>query len=567
MQALEPVLKQKFWILLGMGILMTFIGWWMATGTIAQAITERKTKIEAAESSIPKGDIPNDNWTKRLSEVNDKQDSSIKTTQLGLWKRQLDRMELPQGLAKVDYQGTFQSADRELFRDAYPNEVRRVWKMLNPMDFDGTGVVKFPIINMFKVMNQKQWIVTAPKSEIIWQVMEDLWLLEGLFQSIAEVNGGPQATRADAAIHQIDKLELRGGGDKNAMASSGGVGGGGGGGITDTGMGLGMGLGGPPRGFPGGDLPGGPGATSSLPAISAEFDPKEEFGDDGSTSGASFGGGGGGGGLGMGAMGMGGGGGNDAATETVVKRYVSNEERLPYKTRGFYLSVKMDHRRIPQFLAELTANDKSVWPVEILRVQMSRLHEDDSPSSLSSSSSSVGADYASRMPPGQLPMGLGGPLSGSANGDDGISGFTESLSGPAAGSAANLLQQKAAQELLDIALKDPYMAQVTVCGVFTMYRKVELPKVEPVVETKPATPVVPEATEETPNLDGQGAAPGDEKTASEPEPQAAVEPETEPVMEGKEPAGAEPAGAEPASEFGERPEAPPAKANNENEQK
>ena len=59
---------------------MTFIGWWMATGTIAQAITERKTKIEAAESSIPKGDIPNDNWTKRLSEVNDKQDTSIACT-------------------------------------------------------------------------------------------------------------------------------------------------------------------------------------------------------------------------------------------------------------------------------------------------------------------------------------------------------------------------------------------------------------------------------------------------------------------------------------------------------
>ena len=538
---------------------MTFIGWWMATGTIAQAITERKTKIEAAESSIPKGDIPNDNWTKRLSEVNDKQDSSIKTTQLGLWKRQLDRMELPQGLAKVDYQGTFQSADRELFRDAYPNEVRRVWKMLNPMDFDGTGVVKFPIINMFKVMNQKQWIVTAPKSEIIWQVMEDLWLLEGLFQSIAEVNGGPQATRADAAIHQIDKLELRGGGDKNAMASSGGVGGGGGGGITDTGLGLGMGWGGPPRGFPGGDLPGGPGATSSLPAISAEFDPKEEFGDDGSTSGASFGGGGGGGGLGMGAMGMGGGGGNDAATETVVKRYVSNEERLPYKTRGFYLSVKMDHRRIPQFLAELTANDKSVWPVEILRVQMSRLHEADSPGSTMGGMGGV-PEYATRMPPGQGSMGLGGVMPQPGGVDDGLSGFTESLTGPAAGSAANLLQQRAAAELLDIALKDPYMAQVTVCGVFTMYRKVEQPKVEPPVETKPATPA--EATEETASPDAKGAVATDEKSATDSEPQAAVEPATAPAVEGNEPAASE-----PANEFGERSESPPAKAKDENDNK
>ena len=316
-------------------------------------------------------------------------------------------------------------------------------------------------------------------------------------------------------------------------------------------------------------MAGGPGATSSLPAVSAEFDPKEEFGDDGSGSGSGFGGGGYGSSSSSSAMSPfsmgagGGGGGNDAAIDKVVKRYVSNEDRLPYKTRGFYLSVKMDHRRIPQFLAELTANDKSVWPVEILRVQMSRLHEDDSPSSLSSPSSSSGAEYSSRMPPGQLGMGLGGLGAGSPNADDGISGFTESASGPAAGSAANLLQQKASQELLDIALKDPYMAQVTVCGVFTMYRKVETPKVaEPVVEPKPVTPDVPEATGETPNSDATGAAAGDEKTATEPAPQVADEQEAKPAMEGDEPPPSE-----PASEFGERPEPPPAKVNNENEQK
>lgn len=27
MEALEPVLKQKFWILLGMAVIMTFTGW------------------------------------------------------------------------------------------------------------------------------------------------------------------------------------------------------------------------------------------------------------------------------------------------------------------------------------------------------------------------------------------------------------------------------------------------------------------------------------------------------------------------------------------------------------
>ena len=140
MERLEPVLKQKFWILLGMGILMTLVGWWMATAQIAKAITERKTQIKAAEDSVPKNDVPNESWAKRLSDVNGKQDVSIKSTQLGLWKRQIVRRILPEGLdPHVDYKGNFSSQDRESFRDLYPDEVRRVWKMLNPMDMDGDG--------------------------------------------------------------------------------------------------------------------------------------------------------------------------------------------------------------------------------------------------------------------------------------------------------------------------------------------------------------------------------------------------------------------------------------------
>ena len=70
MERLEPVLKQKFWILLGVAILMTFVGWWMATAQMVKAITERKTKIKAAEDSVPKGEIPHESWAKRLSVIN-----------------------------------------------------------------------------------------------------------------------------------------------------------------------------------------------------------------------------------------------------------------------------------------------------------------------------------------------------------------------------------------------------------------------------------------------------------------------------------------------------------------
>ena len=505
MEALEPVLKQKFWILLGMGIIMTFAGWWVATGQILASITDRKNKIEAAEKSIPTSEVPNEVWTKRLSEVNGKQESSIKSTRLGLWKRQQEKMVLPEGLPQVAFEEKLQNEERELFRDAYQQEVRRVWKTLNPMDMDGTGVVNYPLPAMFKLMNQKPWTRSPPKSEVIWEVMEDLWLLEGLFQSIAEANGGPEAGRPEASVHQIDILELRGGGEKLATASSDG---GGNDGLMSgfggpAGMGMGM------RGAGGTDMAGmAGGGSAAVPTVSAEFDPREEFGDDGAGAGAGGGRGGGGGGGGGAPMGMMGGmammqgamGGmedsvSSAPAETVIKRYVKSDESLPYKTRGFYLSVKMDHRKIPQFIAQLTANEKSVWPVEILRVQMSRLHEDDSSFGGGGYPGGGGMRMGGGYPgaTGAGPMGPGGPMSalgGRRDEDDAFDSFTNQRSFGTSGNAANSMQNmqrmKEVQESLDIALKDPYMAQVTLCGVFTMYRKVEEPKEEPAPDSTSA---------------------------------------------------------------------------------
>ena len=570
MERLEPILKQKFWILLFIGILMTFIGWWMATGAMAQATSERMTKIKGAWDSVPKGEVPNETWAKRLAGLNSVQESSNLSTRLELSKRQQTKMLIPQGMdQQVPYQGKFSNDEREVFRDLYPGEVQRVWKMLNPMDIDGTGVVNFPLTSMYKLMNQKPWIVSAPKSEVIWDILEDLWLLEGLFQSIADVNGGPTATRLEAVVHQIDKLELRGGGDK--LPSGGSAGGSSAEGTMSGMMGMGGG-GGPLSGGgmmgSGGSAAGMGGGGSGVTTVSAEFDVRDEFGDDG--AGSSGTGGGGGGNrqsmssamMMMGAGGDGGGGGTSAA-ETVVKRYVSDVPDRPFKTRGFYLSVKMDHRRIPQLIAELTANDKSVWPVEILRVQMSRLHEDEitggGPGSRSMQRfpGSMSADEGLTSSSGPL---LGMTSGGAGGGNDDFSPFTGGNSLGGAGGAKSP-QAMAAQAVLENTLKDPYMAQVTLCGVFVMYRKVEeSPEAKPAT----ATPGSEDAAAAETNLTV-----GDEN-AAETKPDAAAESNAAAPTTDEQPSAATDAdevmepGSEPAEDPGEMSDQPEAKSDNEN---
>jgi hypothetical protein len=529
MDKLEPVLKQKFWILLGIAIIMTFTGWWMATGQMAAAITARTGEIDKSFSSVPTGEIPNESWAKRLSVVNAEQDQSIKATQLAMWKRQQAKMHWPAEIEPVNgYWGKFPTHMRQLFRDAYIDEVTQTWKMMNPMDdAAGTGIIKYQLPTLFnKVLRRGPWNSSPPDSDTMWETQEDLWLLEGLFQSIAALNGGPEATRADAIIHQIDRLELRGGGEKKSAGSAAGAASDSGSFGSAMGMSAAPGLGTSSGGMSAMSMAGGPAAA--LAAVSAEFDPAEEFGEDGSAPSGS--GGGGGGSLSMSsamavAMGSGDSSASSGASAKTVTRYISNEPGKPFKTRGFYLSVKMDHTKIPLLIEALTSNEESVWPVEIVRVQMSRLNEDDasfgggaggrSPRNYPGMSSMSGGPSTASMSSMSALGGLGGPTQE----EDLFAAFTGAAPRQAVGSDVPTSPQgMAARVALENMLKDPIMAQVTICGIFTLYNKVD----------EPAEPAPPAAT-----------APQN--------PDEAVAPEAKSTEEGdKAPATAEAPAAEPA---------------------
>ena len=99
MERLEPIMKQKFWILLGVGILMTITGWWMATGSLAATIATRTKTVEEAFGKIPSGEIPNNDWTAKLAARNTEQDRAVIYTKALLWERQRSRMVWPEAVA------------------------------------------------------------------------------------------------------------------------------------------------------------------------------------------------------------------------------------------------------------------------------------------------------------------------------------------------------------------------------------------------------------------------------------------------------------------------------------
>jgi hypothetical protein len=578
MDKLQPILKQKFWILLGLAMIISLVGWWMATGSMAATIETRTKAIADAESKTNIGaEVPNDSWSTQLSEINQQQERLVKQSRNWLWQRQAAVMTWPETIldfvAQTPYRGEFPPIAREAYRNRYMYQVRDTWLTVRPLEGfpDGSGIVSFPSMNF----PHRKWGDLPPTSQEMWEAQEDLWLYKPILQAIREVNV-PDGTLQDASIFVIQKLELMGG-DRSTIGQS----------PTQAGAMEGAGMmegasamGGLAESMPGagGAGFGGAGARTggSMGTTPADFKPTEEFGN----AGGSGGGGGFGGGGGMSAasaeampegdMGAG-------ATATPARRYIDDEDSLPYKTRGFYLSVIMDHRRVPQLIAELTASNRSPWPVEIVRVQVSRIN-DDSPSSgggmggMMAGGMSSGGLSSGGMPPGlgagqfsnPMPAFGGGGSSADfqdsladVNGGSFSSGLPDDLA-PGAGSAFDPdAAQKLAttQALFQTALTDPMMAQVTMAGLIYLFKP---PEGSPEAESAEQA----DAAAESATPESGTAAPADPSAAPTTEPVPAAAP-ADPAATPTTPADpattpADPAGA-PASPAPAAPaEAPPA---------
>jgi hypothetical protein len=528
MEKLQPIIKQKFWIILSIGLILTIVGWWMATSALAKTIGERRKAIEEAHKGIPTGENPNQSWTDALAKINDVQKSKVELAARELWERQKRRMVWPpvvsQFADKLEYRAEFSLDAAELYRTSYLIDTERVWKLALPLNpYDGTGLVDFPP----ERMPQRDWTVRVPTSEEMWDFQEDLWLYEPILRAITQVNGGAEANRATAVIHVINQIRLMGG-DRNNMPSSGG----GTGGMDAAAMG-GMDGGVDPSmmmsaGMTGGAMPGVGGGSQSQPT-SADFNPQEEFGNPGGSSPTM---GGGPASFAADAESMMAAGDPSAAAEP-PRRYVDDGDDLPYKTRAFYLSLVMDHRQVPNLVAALTANGESDWPMEVVRVQVVRMNSDGVQGAGSGASgfaggpggfpggpgafpggpgaAFAGADMEEMMEDGGKPGGLslgassfpgaggnfpgpGGGFPGAMAGLDGGSGIRFPM--PKEGEYIDPSVIAAAKQSLATAMQDPFMARVALCGLIYMYKPVAPPAAEEGTPESPA-PAAP-ATEAPP---------------------------------------------------------------------
>lgn len=484
MDKLKPILAQKFWILSGLCLILAVTGWWLSTAGIAAEIIARKDTLKKAYDSIPQPG-PNDNWTKRVKEFN--KDEEHKVTQTGdfLWDNQLKWMTWPEevqagveaAIKKGGYRSEIDAETRGEYRYVYDRELSELLAIVEPLNDEGNGKIQASL-DLIPNLGWGQSQNPVGNKEM-WDTQEDIWLYQALFTAIANINNQyGSKSLVDSKIKEIVKLELRGG--------------------TPGGGGK-AGAPGAPSPAPGGPAPGGVDMMKSMSgaspggmmggggaAMTASFDPSEQLGSDTDTSapasGAQAKSSPAVGGVDM-MKAMAGGGGSSAAGPR--KRYIEETDR--YKTRGFYMELVMDHRELPEFLSELS---DSGWPLRVIRVQsvdrdLSEINSDvvgKGPGALTGGGTGGGGANVEMMK--KMMAGGGKALPrGGADDDDG-GPVAPRLALPKGGVDGGASSDGAVD--LQVAMSDPYLVNVALSGIITLY----LPPGPP-AGTPPGTPGVP----------------------------------------------------------------------------
>jgi len=468
MEKLKPLIVYRFWIILGVVLILPPIGWVSATGKLSAEIGTRISTLDGLKGAIPNGQgAPNDDWAAQAEKLVKNRDVRNQFALKVLWDSQVKTRVWFPGIAKFmskcPYRGEL--ADRnekeqvpDLYRDGYDSEVARVWKIPFPKqdmsDPDRAKIVDFPLSRMPRVP-ATTWRGIVPTWPEIWNASEDLWLLEQLMLAVQRTNN-IATNLTDANVKQIESVELFGGRrlgptDAPVAAASAGYGEGGmPGGASPVGGGL-----------PVGGMPGA--ATAFTAVTSAEFSIGEEYEVKSRTSASQ---GGAEGFPGSAAVAMPG-----TATAAVTNpsegRYV--QDTPAFRTRGFRLKIVVRQQNAMELVRELL---NSKYPIEIVRIQQFALNP-----AFGASSSAGGGGFSGGFggsPPGYpaAPGGFTGDTT--LSGDLGSGAVADPLSALSTSGVEGVAATGSPQDAL--VYQDPHLVSMVILGELYIYNEPKLPE-------------------------------------------------------------------------------------------
>lgn len=553
MDKLKPVLEHKFWIFFTLALIIPVVGWWPSANQKNQKITARTQEIEGSFSQANKdvSKLANSKWTNELTKINQEEEKEYKLAHYYLWSEQAKHRVWPDKYLSERFEGVQEmtpeiaakiDSDSALFyRSNYKqNYVKSLYDSLNPYIVRRTksdtlkeeGIVA--IANKertFPIFDDSDWDYRAPSIQTVWEAQENLWLLKSLVDAINSMNAGSQViTEAPIkAIYDIDFLGGQGRGvvpegeekSEKKYDSYGRL-------IVDKKNNAGEEKEKQERQDKrfqklGSDLP-----LAYNPAevfgqettVDSTFrikqnkkGPKIRFGgdtdaqdDDSSNRRSSR------------TMGVGDYIKDFPKTAQNQHRFVDNDDNEPFRTRGFHMHLLMDHRKIPQFIEELS---KSPWAIRIHRCQFQAEKTQKYFENLLSLESMI-------VEPPRTNQNVS-PKRGFSFGSGDSDNNDEKRAN------ASKVDEQKTKLGYTIALNDPYVAEVYISGKFVIYKKpVQIPEEitnqeKQVAETDQGIPENSEEKTDSDQPEGSSDAPDNNQEQTEPSPEKARTEEKETV--------------------------------------
>src|SRR5262245_49992499 len=221
MEQLKQVLKYQFWILLGVALILPFVGWFMSRSMMAEAAARSDTLKKKQDSLVVRPDDPNETWPQQVDVINKQQENQALLAWRALYERQLPFMVWPKRM--VNDPSKFEHYHQEAYRTDYVEELNRVRQIVKPYDAEKeNGLVRYG--EKLLPNPNAEWTFQAPTVGQIEAAQEDLWLLTAILSSISSVNEGATSVY-DAPIREIVELLLRGGSPRGTRSSAAGGGG------------------------------------------------------------------------------------------------------------------------------------------------------------------------------------------------------------------------------------------------------------------------------------------------------------------------------------------------------
>lgn len=463
MEKLEPIIRNRFWILAFLVVPMAMYGFYSANGALKEKTDSRISELKGI--NVSNGFEPNEDYTKNLSSINDRYEQLVNQETVKLWNHQQERMVWPTIVANkvpeefmgefdldtlFTYKGEYKNVMEDLVHYAEPVMPRTQSGMTTGGPMGRTSLKKDPTyawkqkVILASTLPAAQFGALAITSQEMWDAQIDIWMTRLLLDAVRNINRDKDSV-TESIVRRIDQLYLFGGDGTPVLGGSGGGGGGAGSGGEYDAMYM--------EGAGGG---GSGGAGKSAISSSVSFSPAQEFGSGGLPTGKSAGGGDT---MMYAAEGSGsyesGSGGSESKE---ILRYIAESDEAPYLERGFYMSVIILQERMPDFLVELANAD---WPIRVVRFQVGANPYRQENRAMGMQSNMYMGGESAYEGGGGYGSAAASPFGGAGAMEGGLGGAKSAFGGLGSG----------LPEFAQAALNHPDLIQLDLCGVITMYKQ------------------------------------------------------------------------------------------------